>query len=91
MTIESEGARGRINRLEDPALLRGKGRFIGDIERSGMLEAAFVRGPFRHSEIRGIDTTAARDLPDVHAILTRDDIRPYLRKEYLGIGLPSKL
>ena len=91
MTIETEGGRGRFNRLEDPALLRGKGRFIDDIERSGMLEAAFVRSPFGHAEIRGIDTTAARMLPGVHAVLTRDDIRPYLRNEYLVVGLPSKL
>ena len=91
MTIETEGARGRINRLEDPALLRGKGRFIDDIERSEMLEAAFVRSPFGHAEIRGIDTTAARELTGVHAVLTRDEIRPYLRNEYLVVGLPSKL
>ena len=91
MTIETEGGRGRINRLEDPALLCGKGRFIDDIERAEMLEAAFVRSPFGHAEIRGIDTTAARELPGVHAVLTRDDIRPYLRNEYLVVGLPSKL
>ncbi len=91
MTIETEGGRGRINRLEDPELLRGQGRFIDDIKRSGMLEAAFVRSPFGHAEIRGIDTTAARELAGVHAVLTRDEIRPYLRNEYLVVGLPSKL
>ena len=71
MMTETEGIRGRVNRLEDPALLRGKGRFIDDIERSGMLEAAFVRSPFGHAEIHKIDTTAARELPGVHAVLTR--------------------
>ena len=86
MTIETEGGRGRINRLEDPALLRGKGRFIDDIERSGMLEAAFVRSTFGHAEIRGIDTTAARELPGVHAVLTLVEIAAQRGLDNLYLG-----
>ncbi|MEL0110767.1 MAG: hypothetical protein VW835_03445, partial [Rickettsiales bacterium] len=62
--------RGQANRLEDPALLRGGGRFIDDIVRPGMLEAAFVRSPYGHAAIAGIDSTAAAALPGVHAVLT---------------------
>ncbi|MEL0019965.1 MAG: molybdopterin cofactor-binding domain-containing protein, partial [Rickettsiales bacterium] len=83
--------RGQANRLEDPALLRGGGRFIDDIVRPGMLEAAFVRSPYGHAAIAGIDSTAAAALPGVHAVLTRADLKPYLQNEFLVVGLPSKL
>ena len=34
-----------IKRVEDLPLVKGKGRFVDDIELPGMLEAAFVRSP----------------------------------------------
>ena len=86
-----DGDRGRVNRLEDPALLRGEGRYIDDIIRPNMLEAAFVRSPYGHAEVGGIDAASARALPGVHAVLTRDDIKPFLQNEFLIVGLPSKL
>ena len=86
-----DGDRGRVNRLEDPALLRGEGRYIDDIIRPNMLEAAFVRSPYGHAAVGGIDAASARALPGVHAVLTRDDIKPFLQNEFLIVGLPSKL
>ena len=86
-----DGDRGCVNRLEDPALLRGEGRYIDDIIRPNMLEAAFVRSPYGHAEVGGIDAASARALPGVHAVLTRDDIKPFLQNEFLIVGLPSKL
>ena len=79
----------RVERLEDNALLRGQGRFVDDIQLPGMLHAAYVRSPHGHAAIRGIDKAAALALPGVHAVLTRDDIRPYLQTEELVVGLPS--
>ena len=35
----------RIKRIEDPALLRGVGRFTDDIHLPGLAEAAFLRSP----------------------------------------------
>jgi carbon-monoxide dehydrogenase large subunit len=78
-----------VARLEDPALLRGQGRFVDDIRLPGMLHAAFVRSPHAHAAIRGIDKTAALALPGVTAVLTLADLRPYLRNERLVVGLPS--
>ena len=86
-----DGDRGRVNRLEDPALLRGEGRYIDDIIRPNMLEAAFVRSPYGHAAVGGIDAASARALPGVQAVLTRDDIKPFLQNEFLIVGLPSKL
>jgi aerobic carbon-monoxide dehydrogenase large subunit len=64
----------RIPRLEDEALLKGKGRFVDDIRLADVLHASFVRSPHPHAVIRGIAKDAALALPGVHAVLTLDDI-----------------
>ena len=43
----------RVARLEDPALLTGRGQFVDDINLPGALHAAFVRSPHAHARIRG--------------------------------------
>src|SRR5258705_7037461 len=68
----------RIPRLEDAALLVGKGRFVDDIVLAGVLHAAFVRSPHPHAAIRAVDKSAALVLPGVHAVLTLDDLAPVL-------------
>jgi carbon-monoxide dehydrogenase large subunit len=79
----------RAKRLEDPTLLRGEANFIDDIRLPGMLQAAFVRSPFAHAAINGINTDAALAHPGVHAVFTMDDIRPHLINERLVVGMPS--
>ena len=70
----------RIPRLEDGALLVGKGRFVDDIVLAGVLHAAFVRSPHPHAAIRTVDVRGAMALPGVHAVLTLDDLAPVLAK-----------
>ena len=70
----------RLPRLEDPALLTGRGCFVDDIALPNALHAAFVRSPHPHALIRGIDAGAARALPGVAAVLSFDDIVPVLAK-----------
>ena len=64
----------RVKRLEDPALLAGRGRFVDDIKLPGVLHAAFVRSPHAHAMVRGIDSTPATAMPGVHAVLTAADL-----------------
>jgi carbon-monoxide dehydrogenase large subunit len=64
----------RVARLEDPALLTGRGRFVDDLKFPGMLHACFVRSPHAHARIRGIDCFAALGLPGVAAVLTAADL-----------------
>jgi carbon-monoxide dehydrogenase large subunit len=78
-----------IPRLEDDALLRGKARFVDDVRPRNALEAAFLRSGFAHARIISIDTTSAKALPGVHAVLTMQDIRPHLNGEKLALALPS--
>ena len=46
----------RVKRLEDPALLAGRGRFVDDLKLPGMLHACFVRSPHGHAKVRAIDS-----------------------------------
>jgi carbon-monoxide dehydrogenase large subunit len=70
----------RVPRLEDRALLTGKGRFVDDIAAAGVLVAAFTRSAHPHALIRSIDTSAARALPGVIAVLTLDDLAPVMKQ-----------
>ena len=79
-----------VPRLEDEPLLRGNGRFIDDLHMPAMLEAAFVRSPHAHALVSAIRKDVALALKGVHAVLTREDLLPYLRNEHLVVGLPSK-
>jgi carbon-monoxide dehydrogenase large subunit len=55
------------------ALLRGGGRFLGDINIPDTATAVFLRSPVAHAIIRGLNTSAATKLPGVLAILTGAD------------------
>jgi carbon-monoxide dehydrogenase large subunit len=50
-------------RKEDRALLTGRGRFIDDIHRPGMLYMGVVRSPHAHARVKSIK--GALDLPEV--------------------------
>lgn len=74
------GTGGWAGRIEDDALLRGKGRFGDDVKPQGTLAAVFVRSPHAHAKIVNIDTAAAAGMPGVAAILTGRDL------EGMGLG-----
>ncbi len=42
----------RVKRLEDPALLSGRGRFVDDLKLASALHACFVRSPYAHAKAR---------------------------------------
>ena len=64
----------RVLRKEDPRLLTGRGQFVDDISLPGMLHCAFARSPIARGRIVSIDSTAARDVPGVHAVYTAEDL-----------------
>ena len=79
MGVRQFGA--RVTRFEDPALLSGRGRYVDDIAPTGVLHACFVRSPLAHAKIRSIDSTAARALPGVQAVLTAADLPAPMRSQ----------
>jgi carbon-monoxide dehydrogenase large subunit len=67
-----------VLRLEDGPLVLGQGQFLDDIVVPDVLHVAVVRSAVAHAVIGAIDTTAARVVEGVHAVLTIDDLRPVL-------------
>src|SRR5271154_6713916 len=63
-----------VERVEDLRFLRGRGEFVGDLHREGMLHAAILRSPIAHGRIRGVSATAARAIPGVRAVITAAQI-----------------
>ncbi len=61
-------------RLEDPPLVRGRGRFAGDISFPLQLHMRLVRSPLAHGRIVNIDAAAGRAMPGVVAVWTSADI-----------------
>src|SRR5213080_5365726 len=59
-----------IKRQEDPDLLTGRAVYTNDVRLPGMLHAAVLRSPYAHARIVSIDTSAAKKVPGVHAVLT---------------------
>jgi aerobic carbon-monoxide dehydrogenase large subunit len=65
-----------VERVEDLRFLRGRGCYLDDISRPGQWHASFVRSPLAHGAIERIDTSAARAMRGVRAVVTGDDIGP---------------
>jgi carbon-monoxide dehydrogenase large subunit len=63
-----------VTRKEDDALIRGRGRYVGDVAPAGALHAVVVRSPHAHARFRITDISVVRGLPGVHLILTAHDI-----------------
>lgn len=66
-----------IKRVEDPRLLRGRGGYVDDMQLPGMLHGAAVRSPHAHANIVSIDTSAAKRLPGVKAVVTGAEAAEY--------------
>jgi carbon-monoxide dehydrogenase large subunit len=67
----------RIKRNEDPRLLTGRALFVDDLDLPGMLHVAFVRSPYAHAWLRGIDASRAKEREGVIAVITAEDLGSY--------------
>lgn len=67
MGVEGIGA--RVTRKEDKRFLTGKGRYTDDMVVPGMKFASFVRSPYAHAKIKGVDASAAKAMPGVIDVL----------------------
>ena len=63
-----------VRRKEDHRFITGRGRYTDDINRPGQAYAYFLRSPYAHAELRGIDTQAASAMPGVIGIFTGSDL-----------------
>ncbi|MGB6581422.1 MAG: xanthine dehydrogenase family protein molybdopterin-binding subunit [Streptosporangiaceae bacterium] len=83
-----------LPRKEDRRMLLGRGRFVGDLTRPGLLHAAFVRSPHAHALVNKIDGTAASGAPGIERLFTAESLgHPYLlalleRDEFVPTAMP---
>src|SRR4051812_43140061 len=64
----------QVRRVEDEELLLGRGTFVDNLDSDGVAHAVFVRSPFAHARITGIDTAEAGAAEGILAVYTADDL-----------------
>ena len=62
-----------VPRFEDPRLVRGEGRYVGDMMFPGTVPGYVLRSPHAHARIKSIDVSKAKTAPGVLAVLTGED------------------
>jgi carbon-monoxide dehydrogenase large subunit len=66
-----------MKRKEDPRFIRGKGRYVDDIQLPGMVYMDIVRSPYAHAKITAINTEEALKIPGVLAVITGRTLAEY--------------
>ena len=61
----------------------GLGRYTADMTLTGMLHARFVYAPTTHARLVRVDTSKARALPGVLAVLTQADVPDVLHGPFV--------
>ncbi len=77
MTVETRQGHtfgDRMPRKEDGRFIRGKGKYVDDLQLPGMLHSAILRSPFAHAKINSMDVSATLDHPKVRAVITGKDL-----------------
>src|SRR5262245_15071310 len=59
-----------LTRKEDARLTTGRGRYLDDVARPGLLHCAMLRSPHAHARVVAVDVSAAERMPGVFAVLT---------------------
>ena len=62
-------------RVDGAAKATGRARYAADVDLPGTLWGKSLHSPYAHARIVRIDTTAARQVPGVHAVITGADVR----------------
>jgi 2-furoyl-CoA dehydrogenase large subunit len=79
----------RLERLEDAALLCGRGTYADDLgSKPGTMHAAVLRSPYAHARLLAIDAAAALNLRGVHAVLTGEDVQRWSKPFVVGVKQP---
>src|ERR1700752_3145778 len=78
-----------ILRVEDSALLSGRGRFVDDLGvRPGTLHAAILRSVYPHADIVSMHSCAARQAAGVVAVLDGEDVKKVTTSLVVGVKAP---
>jgi carbon-monoxide dehydrogenase large subunit len=72
--MSATGIGAAVRRKEDFRFITGKGRYTDDVSRPGQTYIHFIRSPHAHAKIRSIDSSAAKGMPGVVAVLTGKEL-----------------
>jgi CO/xanthine dehydrogenase Mo-binding subunit len=70
-----------VRRVDGVAKVTGKAKYTGDLIIPGLIEGKFLRSPYAHARIVSIDARGAEAMPEVVAVVTREDFTgsdPYI-------------
>ncbi|HWQ03889.1 MAG TPA: molybdopterin cofactor-binding domain-containing protein [Longilinea sp.] len=77
-TVPQSPVRSRVGKAEIKVdaikLVQGKPAFTSDLEKRGLLIGKILHSPIAHGRIKSIDTSRAKALPGVAAVLTWKDL-----------------
>ena len=73
-----------IPRLEARAKVTGRAEYVHNMRVPGMLIGKIFRSTVAHGRILSIDTSAARAIEGVHAVITGEDIKAVIPNPYFG-------
>ncbi|MBV8836240.1 MAG: xanthine dehydrogenase family protein molybdopterin-binding subunit, partial [Alphaproteobacteria bacterium] len=73
---------------EDRRFVVGRGNYVADIKRDGMLHVAIVPSAHAAARIVSIDATAALALPGVHHVLTGEELSRAVEPMMNGLDTP---
>jgi len=79
-TRDVKGVGLSIPRPDGPEKVTGRVQYVADLQPRGLLHAKLLRSPHAHARIVRIDTSRAKALPGVRAVLTAADM-PQLKKK----------
>jgi 2-furoyl-CoA dehydrogenase large subunit len=74
---------------EDRRFVAGKGNFVADISRPGMIHAAIVPATVTAAKIVSIDASKALALPGVHYVLTGEELAAAVEPMMNGLDTPK--
>jgi carbon-monoxide dehydrogenase large subunit len=74
-TVSRQGARKAV---------AGAGQYTDDISLPRMLHAAFVRSPYAHARLAGLDVSAAKTAPGVALVMTGKELAERVTGPWLG-------
>ncbi len=80
----------RVRRREDPRFLRGQGQYVDDLRLAGALHVNFVRSPWAHAKITGIDTSAATAMPATQ-VFTAADVELGVNPQAPFLGIDERM
>ena len=72
--MSATGIGAAVRRKEDFRFITGKGQYTDDVTRPGQTYIHFIRSPHAHAKIKSIDSSAAKGMPGVVAVLTGADL-----------------